>query len=122
MRFSKKQKERMSPKDREYVEKIEAQEAERNKIRRIWGVTKPDRKHLPGWISDPGFEDVLKSPIFDHHGGVGETLVAEPYFNEHNEHFIELAKEHAAQFGLKLRWSMQSYHFPGRTIRFEFTL
>jgi hypothetical protein len=120
MRFSKKEKERMSPKDREYVEKIEAQEAERDKVRRVWGVTKPNRKLLPGWLTDPGYEDVLQCPIFDHYGGIGDKLVAEPYFNEHNEHFIELAKEHAKKFGLKFRWSMESWHFPGRTIRFEF--
>jgi hypothetical protein len=102
--------------DAETTKKVET-------VRAAWGVQQSVRgEGLPRWVRTKKYEGFLdRQDILDHVGRIGETVVAEPYLGTHNPELIQDAIEHAEKYDLDLKISLMSWHYPGKTIRFEFT-
>jgi hypothetical protein len=91
-------------------------------IRAAWGVQQSVRgESLPRWVREKKYDGLLGDfSVMDHVGRIGDRLIAEPYFNNHNPNLIHRAMEIADKYDLDFSFSLMSWHYPGKTIRFEF--
>lgn len=87
-------------------------------IRAAWGVEQSVRgEKLPRWWRSKKYDPIRAFGVFDHIGRIGETIISEPYFDEHNEDLIARARKIAEEYDLEFTFSLMSWHYPGKTIR-----